>query len=266
MTTPMKTPPSGNYADRRTLGVILLLCALALASGLWIDAAAVARLEASSIKALRFPLRLISNFGEKEPLILIFLTLAACRAWVRLAVTALAAAAAGSIASSAIKAVVGRVRPGLAAESSSFPSGHAVVVFTVAFVLAKRFPRLKYAFYGAAFVIALTRVLILKHFPSDVLAGGALGLLVGLAAVALARRLPDIDALRWPRCVAVALLIPLVLHLIMHSGKVSYVLWIVAAVTALAAVWIRVDRLRKRQRLPLPGDDLQAESAADRTD
>ena len=61
---------------------------------------------------------------------------------------------------------------------SSFPSGHATAVFSVATVVARRYARKRwvpYAAYGMATVISLSRITQLAHFPSDVFLGGVLG-------------------------------------------------------------------------------------------
>lgn len=61
---------------------------------------------------------------------------------------------------------------------SSFPSGHATAVFSVATVVARRYARKRWvpwAAYGMALTISLSRVPQLAHFPSDVFLGGVLG-------------------------------------------------------------------------------------------
>jgi undecaprenyl-diphosphatase len=57
----------------------------------------------------------------------------------------------------------------------SFPSAHAVFAFTMATLLAERFPRYRVIFlFGAAF-IGWTRIYLSLHYPTDVIAGGLLG-------------------------------------------------------------------------------------------
>jgi hypothetical protein len=61
---------------------------------------------------------------------------------------------------------------------SSFPSGHATAVWSVATVVARRYARKRWvpwAAYGMAVTISLSRVPQLAHFPSDVFLGGVLG-------------------------------------------------------------------------------------------
>lgn len=61
----------------------------------------------------------------------------------------------------------------------SFPSGHSVTAFALAFVLARAYPRYAVVFYGLAGLVALSRIYLARHFASDVLAGAAIGILAG---------------------------------------------------------------------------------------
>lgn len=61
----------------------------------------------------------------------------------------------------------------------SFPSGHSVTAFAVAFVLSRVYPRYALLFYGLAVLVAISRIYLAKHFPSDVVAGAAVGILAG---------------------------------------------------------------------------------------
>jgi undecaprenyl-diphosphatase len=58
----------------------------------------------------------------------------------------------------------------------SFPSGHATTAFALATLLALWYPRWAIGFLGLAVGVGFTRVLLGVHFPSDVLAGAALGM------------------------------------------------------------------------------------------
>ena len=72
---------------------------------------------------------------------------------------------------------------------SSFPSGHASNAFVVAALLAGRLRRRRYAIYGAAALVALSRVYLGVHYPSDILVGSCLGLfLTWLMLAAIDRR------------------------------------------------------------------------------
>jgi len=63
-------------------------------------------------------------------------------------------------------------------KGSSFPSGHAAGVFSVATVVASRYHKhawVPWLAYGFATAVSLSRVTTISHFPSDVFLGAALG-------------------------------------------------------------------------------------------
>jgi len=69
---------------------------------------------------------------------------------------------------------------------SSFPSGHAAGVFSVATVVAERYRNHKWVpwlAYSFATAISFSRVTTAAHFPSDVFLGGALGYTITKYAV-----------------------------------------------------------------------------------
>ena len=80
-------------------------------------------------------------------------------------------------------------RPGnYSVETQSFPSGHAAGAFALAGVLAWGYPRLGWLFWTLAVGCAASRYLTAVHWPSDCLAGAALGhlaarLVVGLVTI-----------------------------------------------------------------------------------
>src|SRR5215471_1264517 len=65
--------------------------------------------------------------------------------------------------------------------NSSFPSGHAIVTWSIASVLAHEYPGplTKLLAYGLATGVSVTRVTGKKHFPSDVVVGSTLGWMIG---------------------------------------------------------------------------------------
>ena len=71
---------------------------------------------------------------------------------------------------------------GAADKSFSFPSGHAAVAFMAAVVLSKYFKR-PALFFGIAALVALSRVYLGDHYPTDVISGAALGAIIGYALV-----------------------------------------------------------------------------------
>lgn len=66
-------------------------------------------------------------------------------------------------------------------ESTSFPSGHALTVFSLAAALSILFPRIGFLAFIPAIVIALSRVVITAHYLSDVIAGAMIGTICTLA-------------------------------------------------------------------------------------
>ena len=64
------------------------------------------------------------------------------------------------------------------------PSGHATTAFAVLVAFGTLWPRARTALLIYALLIAVSRVVVTAHYPSDVLAGA----LVGLAGALLVRR------------------------------------------------------------------------------
>jgi hypothetical protein len=66
-------------------------------------------------------------------------------------------------------------------KGTSFPSGHAMMAFSVATVFARRYKEhrwVPYLAYAAASAIAFSRVTTGAHFPADVFVGSALGFVI----------------------------------------------------------------------------------------
>jgi membrane-associated phospholipid phosphatase len=94
-----------------------------------------------------------------------------------------------------LKWVVGRGRPFVGGKADpfnfapftgteayfSFPSAHAVTAFALAFGVAAIWPRTRLYAAGYAVIIAVTRLVLLAHHPSDVVGGAVIGLLGALA-------------------------------------------------------------------------------------
>ena len=93
------------------------------------------------------------------------------------------------LAGEVIKWIVGRGRPFVGGKANpfnfvhfagteayaSFPSGHAVTAFALAFAVSAIWPRARGAMIAFALLIAFTRLVLLAHHPSDVVAGALIG-------------------------------------------------------------------------------------------
>jgi undecaprenyl-diphosphatase len=106
----------------------------------------------------------------------------------RRAVVALGAAGFSSLFMvRAVKSLVARQRPEehltarvRAPNNSSFPSGHTLAAFCTAYVLSESAPQTA-ACVGFAGAVAVSRVHLRAHHPSDVVGGAAIGAALGLA-------------------------------------------------------------------------------------
>jgi undecaprenyl-diphosphatase len=67
----------------------------------------------------------------------------------------------------------------------SFPSGHSITAFAFAVPFALFYPTLGPGVLFCAFSIAMSRILLGMHFLSDVLAGSAIGALLGYTSYLL---------------------------------------------------------------------------------
>jgi len=95
------------------------------------------------------------------------------------------------LAGEVIKWVVGRGRPFVGGEANvfnfshfagteayaSFPSGHAITSFALAFAVSAVWPRARPAMIVYAVLIAISRLVLLAHHPSDVVAGALIGVI-----------------------------------------------------------------------------------------
>src|SRR5258707_6396792 len=90
-----------------------------------------------------------------------------------------------------IKWVVGRGRPFIGGEANafnfshfagteayaSFPSGHAVTSFALAFAVSAVWPQARLVMIAYAVLISISRLVLLAHHPSDVVAGALIGII-----------------------------------------------------------------------------------------
>ena len=74
--------------------------------------------------------------------------------------------------------------------NSSFPSSHAANALALAWMLSRRWPRLRIPFMTLAVLVSYSRMYLHRHYLSDVLVGAALGLGI---AVLMCRLWPALD-------------------------------------------------------------------------
>jgi undecaprenyl-diphosphatase len=61
----------------------------------------------------------------------------------------------------------------------SFPSNHALNNFAAAFFFYKLFPKLKWVLFITAGLVAISRVYLGLHYPSDIIGGALIGIVFG---------------------------------------------------------------------------------------
>ncbi len=95
------------------------------------------------------------------------------------------------LAGEAIKWIAGRGRPFVGGKANafnfapfngtdayaSFPSSHAITAFALAFAVSALWPRARLPMIGYAVLIAISRLVLLAHHPSDVVAGALIGVI-----------------------------------------------------------------------------------------
>ena len=174
------------------------LPAVALESLLEWDRRWTRRLNASvGVAPVRVLFRLVSRLGDGVfwYSVMLALSITQGRTGLEIALRMLAAGMLGLVVYKLLKSrttrprpyqVLGDVRAGIAPlDAFSFPSGHTLhaVAFTV--VAVSYFSALAWVLVPFTLLVALSRVVLGLHYPSDVLAGAAIGAGVAQAVLAL---------------------------------------------------------------------------------
>jgi undecaprenyl-diphosphatase len=131
-------------------------------------------------------------------LLALLLLLRGRRGAIGLVVLSLTIAAADQLSSHILKPVFKRVRPSAALadteplfgvrHSYSFPSTHASNFFAAAPVFSTVFPEGTVLAYVCAAVVSFSRIYVGDHYPTDVLGGAVLGLILGFLGKKAYRR------------------------------------------------------------------------------
>jgi undecaprenyl-diphosphatase len=100
-----------------------------------------------------------------------------------------------------LKRLIGRVRPGRenagkflgpswkhANFRESFPSNHTACAVALSALLSHYYPQAALTFWGLAVICALLRYVLDAHWPSDVVGGALVGILMAWATAAVAAR------------------------------------------------------------------------------
>jgi undecaprenyl-diphosphatase len=153
-----------------------------------------------------WPIRILTDFGKDEYLLIVLGAALVAVAFVaaglhgtrrsvllgfgtRLQYIFLSVAVSALVAE-ILKYLIGRGRPFVGGKANPFnfvpfegtgayaslPSGHAVAAFALAFAVSALWPRLRVFMFTYAIVILLTRLVLLAHHPSDVVAGALVGM------------------------------------------------------------------------------------------
>jgi membrane-associated phospholipid phosphatase len=208
----IRTPSGPNRAEaarrlaRNVLIIAVVAAALTVTLLIWVDAREIALMPPRNTPNL-WPIRILTDFG-KDTYVL------ALTAILLLATVLVAPALHGPARRSLLKVglrlqfiwlaiavplafgepvkwIAGRGRPFVGGQANaynfvpfagdeahaSFPSAHAITAFALAFAVAAIWPRIRGVMLAYALLIAFTRLVLLAHHPSDVVAGAAIGII-----------------------------------------------------------------------------------------
>lgn len=141
------------------------------------------------------------NFLAPLALLLLYLIFFRPRKELILAMSAAALVLLADGTTQILKDMVQRIRPchvfqqinllhgAICTGSFSFPSNHASNTFALAAFISYNYRRLAIPSFLAACLVGYSRIYLSTHYPTDVLAGAALGMLLGFTVAMAARRL-----------------------------------------------------------------------------
>lgn len=141
------------------------------------------------------------NFIAPLALLSLYLILCRPRKDLILAISAVAVVLLADGTTQIFKDLVQRIRPchvfqqvqllqgAVCTGSFSFPSNHASNIFALAAFISYNYPRLTIPSFLIAGLVGYSRIYLSAHYPTDVLAGAAWGMLLGFTVAMAARRL-----------------------------------------------------------------------------
>jgi undecaprenyl-diphosphatase len=208
---PLVRPPSHSRraeAARRLARHGLLITAMTsaaiIALMLWLDAQEIVLMPPRGTPSL-WPVRILTDFGKDAYVLSLLAAMVLVVGFVAAALQGTSrarwlgvgvrlqfvffAVVVPLLAGELIKFVAGRGRPFAGGHANafnfapfagteayaSFPSAHAITAFALAFAVSAVWPRARAAMIVYALLIAASRLVLLAHHPSDVVAGGLIG-------------------------------------------------------------------------------------------
>jgi undecaprenyl-diphosphatase len=197
---------AARWLSRRSLLLTAGAAVVIVTLMLTLDAPTILLMPPRGTAAL-WPVRIVTDFGKSSyvlwvllsVLLIVTLALARLRGRAQAMLTGFGtrvlfifvAVAVPILAGDVLKGVIGRGRPFVGGEANpfnyshfawteiyaSFPSGHAITGFALAFAVSSVWPRTRLLMYSYAVLIIITRLVLLAHHPSDVIAGALIGVL-----------------------------------------------------------------------------------------
>ena len=191
---------------RHALLISAVAAILVAALMIWFDAQEIALMPPRGTASL-WPFRILTDFGKDNYVVLLLAVLLLAVALVapalhgptgqRLLVVGLRlqflllAISVPLIVGELVKWTAGRGRPFVGGQANafnftpfvgteahaSFPSAHSITAFALAFAVAAVWPRWRGLMIAYALLIAFTRLVLLAHHPSDVVAGATIGII-----------------------------------------------------------------------------------------
>jgi membrane-associated phospholipid phosphatase len=197
---------AGRRAARHMLWLIVGIGAAIIALMYALDAAEIRMMPPRGTPSL-WSVRILTDFGKSEYVLwalfalmaVVLIASAAMRGMARSLLLGLGtrlqflflAVLVPVLTGDLLKWIVGRGRPFVGGEANafnfshfaggeafaSFPSGHANTAFALAFAVSALWPQTRFVMLIYALIICATRLVLLAHHPSDVVAGALVGVL-----------------------------------------------------------------------------------------